>query len=330
MSSRPSKVGILLINLGTPEATGYFPIRRYLKEFLSDRRIVNINPILWRIILHLMILPRRPFVTGKNYQRIWDETKDGSPLRFFTRRQAELLKQRFPDEEVQVEWAMRYGMPSIPQKIKALQAKGCHRILFLPLYPQYSASTSASAQDAIFKYLRTLTNQPAILTMPSFAGDEDYITALTLSLKRALNSLTFTPEKILLSFHGIPRKMAIKDYRYPTDCALTAQKLRQKMHMSEQQMILTYQSRFGAAEWLKPYTIDVVKELARTGTKHLVIMAPGFFSDCLETLDELGREIKEIFLAEGGENFALIPCLNDSQESIDLLEKLIQKIRASF
>ncbi|QCE34874.1 ferrochelatase [Acetobacteraceae bacterium] len=324
------KTGVLLINLGTPEATDYFSIRRYLKEFLSDHRIVNLPPILWKTILHLMILPRRPFITGRNYQRIWDEAKDGSPLRYYTRRQAELLAHRLADKEIQVEWAMRYGTPSVAEKIDSLQKKHCHKILILPLYPQYSATTHASALDAVYKHLLTLTNQPAITVVPAFAKSDLYLSALTSHLQKELTKLSFSPEKILLSFHGIPKKMAEKDYLYPQDCLFTAQKLREKMQLSEEEMPLTYQSRFGGAEWLQPYTVDTVKNLAHHGIKNLAIMAPGFFSDCLETLDELGREIKEIFLKEGGENFAVIPCLNDSEEAVNLLGEIICPSEETF
>lgn len=330
MSDDLPKRALILINLGTPEATGYFHIRRYLQEFLSDRRVVNLHPFFWQIILHFLILPRRPFRTGKQYQKIWNDKKDGSPLRFFTRKQAEGLQEKLAARDIKVEWAMRYGHPSVAETLQRLLDENYNRILVLPLYPQYSASTFASAQDAVFNHLLKMTNQPALLTFPSFAGNTHYIAALAECAQKFLQKLPFTPEKILLSFHGIPKKYAEKDYHYPKDCALTARKLREKMGMTEAEMPLTFQSRFGAGEWLKPYTVDVVQELARTGTRKIAVMAPGFLSDCLETLYELGEEIKEVFLESGGEEFALIPCLNDSPEAINFLEKLVLEEAENF
>ncbi|UMM63775.1 ferrochelatase [Aristophania vespae] len=329
-SSSEGRVGVLLINLGTPEATDYFSVRRYLKEFLSDRRVVEMPPLLWQPILQSFVLTRRPFKTGKNYKRIWNRAENASPLRVYTERQAYELAARFEKESIPVGWAMRYGKPSIEEAVSQLMRQGCDRIISLPLYPQYSASTTATAQDQLFRYLMRLRRQPSIVTVPSFPDHPIFIKALAESVKKHLGTLDFKPQRLIISFHGVPEFFIKKGDPYQDECFRTAEALRKKLGLTEEQAPVTFQSRFGPTEWIKPYTAPFVQSLPQKGITKIAVITPGFMTDCIETLDEIGRELREEFLEVGGQDFAYIPCLNESEGTIDLLEALSRHALKAF
>ncbi|TPW36076.1 ferrochelatase [Oecophyllibacter saccharovorans] len=315
------RIGVLLINLGTPSGTDYFSVRRYLGEFLSDRRVIEMTPWLWKPILHGMVLATRPFRSGANYARIWDRTHNASPLTVITRAQAEgLAKELGP--QTPVSWGMRYGTPSISQGLDSLLAQGCDRIVCLPMYPQYSATTTATANDQVFRHLMRLRCQPAIVTVLPFADDPAYIGALAQSVRACWSRLSFTPQRLVVSFHGLPKSYVTAGDPYPRECALTVKALSAVLDMPPQQVLLTYQSRFGPAEWLQPYTLPTVTALAQQGIKDIAVIAPGFMTDCIETLDELDHELREAFLQAGGKNFAYVPCLNATPQAIGLLAGL--------
>jgi ferrochelatase len=319
------KVGVLLINLGTPDGTSYWPMRRYLKEFLSDRRVIETNRVLWWFILHGIVLVKRPSRSGAKYRTIWNEELDESPLRTITRSQAEKIGRALASKGVVVDWAMRYGNPSIASRIEALVAEGCDRILAFPLYPQYAAATTASVNDKVFDALKTLRAQPALRTVPPYPNDPVYIEALAQSIRAHLASLDFEPEMILASFHGVPQAYVDKGEPYQMQCIETLEALRAALGPLGKKLKLTFQSRFGRAEWIKPYTDKTVEALAREGVKKIAIVTPGFAADCIETLEEIANENKEIFLAHDGEKFAYIPCLNDSEGGIRVLVHLIER-----
>jgi ferrochelatase len=316
-------VGVLLVNLGTPEATDYWSMRRYLAEFLSDRRVIEENRVKWWIILNLVILPIRPRRKGRDYDKIWNRELNESPLKTITRAQAERLA-AMPqlEDRVRVEWAMRYGKPSIASRLEALQTAGCERILIMPLYPQYAAATTATVCDKTFEALATMRRQPAIRVLPSYYDDPVYIEAVAASLQAELSRLSFQPDMILASFHGMPEEYAQKGDPYRDQCAATAELLRERLGLDQDRFRMTFQSRFGSAEWLKPYTDTTVKALAERGVKNLAVVMPGFAADCLETLEEIAGENAEIFRHHGGTNFAAIPCLNDSDAGMVLLRHL--------
>jgi protoporphyrin/coproporphyrin ferrochelatase len=316
------RAGVLLVNLGTPDALGYRAVRRYLLEFLSDQRVIEASPFIWQPILRGIVLATRPFTSGANYARIWDRTRDESPLRTHTRGQAEGLSARLKDEGVPVEWGMRYGNPSVAAAMDRLMDAGCDRIVVLPLYPQYSATTTATANDQVFRALMELRRQPAIRTVPPFPDDPRYIDALSKSIRTSLSALPFRPQRLVASFHGIPKAYVEKGDSYPQDCERTITALRQSLDLREEQMPLTYQSRFGPTEWIQPYTAPFVAGLPAEGVTRIAVVMPGFMTDCIETLDEIGRELREEFMHAGGEEFALVPCLNSSPEAIDLIEAL--------
>lgn len=329
-SNHPSissgKIGVLLINLGTPDATSYWPMRRYLKEFLSDPRVVEANRVLWWLILNGIILTRRPKKSGAAYDRIWNRERDESPLRTITRDQSEAVASHFQSKgDIIVDWAMRYGNPSIADKMTRLKERGCERILLFPLYPQYSAATTATAMDKVFDVLKTMRWQPAIRTVPPYYQHLEYISALAGSIEAHRDSLDWKPDVILASFHGLPVGFHEKGDPYYHHCQKTVELLRHKMGLNDQQLILTFQSRPGRKEWLKPYTDETIIDLAKTGTKKLMIITPGFATDCLETLEEIALRAGELFLSKGGENFSAQPCLNDSQPSVLLLSTLIEQ-----
>lgn len=320
------KVGVLLINLGTPDGTDYWSMRRYLKEFLSDRRVIEVNPVLWWFILNGPVLTKRPFSSGKAYRSIWNTQKDESPLRTTTRSQAEKLAKAFRgDRRIVVDWAMRYGNPSTASRIEALKAQGCEKILLFALYPQYAAATTATAYDKAFDALKLMRWQPAIRTVPPYHDDPAYIDALAASLKKELAKLKWKPEVILASFHGLPKEYFDKGDPYHCHCARTTRLLREKLKWSEDFLRMTFQSRFGKAEWLQPYTDKTVEALARQGVQNLAIITPGFASDCVETLEEIAVENGDIFKAHGGRNFAAIPCLNDSAEGMKVIEAVVKR-----
>jgi ferrochelatase len=319
------RVGVLLINLGTPDGTSYWPMRRYLKEFLSDRRVIETNRVLWWFILNCVVLVKRPFTSGAKYRSIWNTERDESPLRTITRSQAEKVAKALAPKGIAVEWAMRYGNPSIASRIEALMGQGCDRLLVFPLYPQYAAATTATANDKVFDVLKTLRAQPALRTVPPYPEDSVYIAALAQSIKAHLAALDFEPEAILASFHGMPQDYVKKGDPYQQQCVATVDALRTALGPFGAKLKLTFQSRFGRAEWIKPYTDQTVEALARSGVKRIAIVTPGFAADCIETLEEIAEENKDIFHAHGGEKFSYIPCLNDSAGGIKLLVHLIER-----
>jgi protoporphyrin/coproporphyrin ferrochelatase len=323
---RAGRIGVLLINLGTPDGTSYWPMRRYLKEFLSDRRVIETNRVLWWLILNLVVLVKRPTASGAKYRSIWNQALDESPLRTITRSQAEKVALAFAaNQNVVVDWAMRYGNPSIASRIDALVAQGCDRLLAFPLYPQYAAASTATANDTVFDALKTLRAQPALRTVPPYPNDPVYIAALADSIKTHLAGLDFEPEAIIASFHGIPQSYVDHGDPYQCQCMDTTDALRAALGPLGPKLKLTFQSRFGRAEWIKPYTDKTVEALAREGVKRIAIVTPGFAADCLETLEEIAEENKEIFLEHGGERFSYIPCLNDSERGIGVLVHLIER-----
>ena len=326
------KVGVLLVNLGTPDATDYWSMRRYLKEFLSDRRVIEVPRAIWWPILNLIILTTRPGRKGKDYDAIWNRERDEGPLKTITRAQSDKLAAWVAGgglggagDAIVVDWAMRYGNPSIASGVEALRARGCDRILAVPLYPQYSAATTATVADKLFDHLKTLRWQPAIRVAAPYADDPAYIEALASSLRPHLAALDFEPEAILVSFHGVPKAYLDKGDPYYCQCMKTHRLLREAMGWPEERFIATFQSRFGKAEWLRPYTDETVKALAAKGVKRLAVIAPGFAADCLETIEELGVENAHYFKEGGGEKFALVPCLNDSDAGLRVIQSIVAR-----
>jgi ferrochelatase len=320
----PQRIGVLLLNLGTPEGTSYWPMRRYLSEFLSDRRVIELNPFLWQPILQLFILSTRPSRKGKDYEKIWNKERDEGPLKTVTRAQAEKLQIELGGKII-VEWAMRYGKPSTQSGIEKLKEQDCDRILLLPLYPQYCAATTATANDKAFGVLKKMRWQPAMRTAPPWHDDPVYIDALANSVKDNLAKLDFTPQVLLASFHGVPKNYVEKGDPYHCQCEKTAKLLREKLGMTERNFQHCFQSRFGKAAWVRPYTDETVKRLAREGVKKLAIVAPGFTADCLETIEELDAENRSYFMENGGEQYAALPCLNDSEEGMRVIAHVARR-----
>lgn len=320
------KIGVLLVNLGTPDDTDYWSMRRYLKEFLSDRRVIELNPMLWWLILNGVVLTTRPSKSGEAYRSIWNEELDESPLRTITRAQAEKVAGQLGHrEELVVDWAMRYGNPSIASRIEALVERGCQRLLVFPLYPQYAAATTATVNDKVFDKLKTLRAQPALRTVPPYPKDPVYIEALADSIRAHLADLDFEPEVIIASYHGLPKAYVSKGDPYQCQCLDTSDALREALGPLGDKLKTTFQSRFGRAEWLQPYTDKTVEALARDGVKRLAVVTPGFVADCVETLEEIAGEAQEIFFEHGGEQFSFIPCLNDSEGGTRVLVHLIEQ-----
>jgi ferrochelatase len=325
---KTGRVGVLLTNLGTPEGTDFWNMRRYLKEFLSDRRVIETNPLVWWPILNLIILTIRPGKKGKDYASIWNNERNEGPLKTITRSQAEKLQAHLSavaGDRVVVDWAMRYGFPAIKDRIEALMAQGCDRILVVPLYPQYAGATTATANDHVFRALMKMRWQPTIRIAPPYHDNPAYIEALTTTLKAGLAKLDWEPEAILVSFHGMPKDYLLRGDPYHCQCAKTWRLMREAMDWPKERFIMTFQSRFGPDEWLKPYTDETVEGLAKRGIKNLAIIAPGFSADCLETLEELDGENRHIFTDNGGEKFAYIPCLNDSDEGLDVIRAIADR-----
>jgi ferrochelatase len=320
---KSGRIGVLLVNLGTPDATDYWSMRRYLKEFLSDRRVIEVPRLIWWPVLNLIILTARPAKSGEAYRAIWNHERNESPLRTITRSQAEQLAADFAGTPaMSVDWAMRYGNPSIASRLSELHAQGCDRILIFPLYPQYSAATTATVQDTVFDALKRVRWQPAIRTVPPYYASPAYIAALARSLEKGLAALDFEPEAILASFHGLPKAYHDKGDPYYCHCAKTVRLLSEA---AGRELTLTFQSRFGRAEWLQPYTAETIENLAKRGVKRLAVITPGFAADCLETLEELSIRGRELFCEHGGERFAVLPCLNGGADGMDVIKTLARQ-----
>ena len=320
------RVGVLLLNLGTPDATDFWSMRRYLKEFLSDRRVIEEPRWKWWPILNLIILNVRPGPKGRDYAKIWNRDRDESPLKTITRAQAEKLGATLAgDPRIVVDWGMRYASPSTEQRINALAAQGCDRILLVPLYPQYAAATTATAADHAFRALMKLRWQPAIRVTPAWHDDPVYIEALAASVDRQLAALTFEPEKIIATFHGMPQTYLLAGDPYHCQCLKTSRLVRERLGLSPDRWLTTFQSRFGRGAWLQPYTDETVARLAKSGVERLALVAPGFSADCLETLEELDVENRQIFMANGGTKFAYLSALNDSPEGMRVIETVVRR-----
>ncbi|PTM51752.1 ferrochelatase [Phreatobacter oligotrophus] len=324
---KAGKIGVLLMNLGTPDGTDYWSMRRYLKEFLSDRRVIETPRAIWWPILNLIILQTRPQKKGKDYATIWNTEKDESFLKTITRNQAEKLAAHLASvsPDIHVEWAMRYGNPAIKPAVEKLMAEGCDRILAFSLYPQYAAATTATANDHLFRALMQMRWQPTIRIAPPYHDEPAYIAALAQSVRNHLATLDFEPEVIVTSFHGMPKSYLLKGDPYHCQCAKTWRLLREELGYSPERMVMSFQSRFGPDEWLKPYTDETVENLAKRGVKKLAIIAPAFSADCLETLEELDGENRHIFEENGGEKFTYIPCLNDSDLGMTVITDIVER-----
>jgi len=320
------RVGILLANLGTPDATDYWSMRRYLNEFLSDKRVIEWPSAIWQPILQTIVLTKRPFSSGEAYRGIWNTELDESPLLTITRSQTEKLAARMKAEfgdDVMVDFCMRYGNPSTPSVISKMQAAGCERIVFFPLYPQYAAATTATANDQAFRALMQLRWQPAVRTVPAYHDHPAYIEALAQSVERAYAGFEERPSALVTSYHGLPQSYFKKGDPYHCHCQKTSRLMRERLGWDKTEVHTTFQSRFGPEEWLQPYTVEYVAKLAEEGHKRIAVMAPGFSSDCVETLEEINEEIKEAFEEAGGEHFHYIPCLNDDDAHVDMIQQIV-------
>ena len=317
------KTGVLLVNLGTPDSTSWWDVRKYLKEFLSDRRVIEINPIIWKIILNVFILTLRPSKSAHAYKKIWLKEPNESPLLFYTRSQSDKLKKKIETKNIIIDFAMRYGNPSIQKKLNLLKKKGCERIIVLPLYPQYAAATTATVCDEVYRSLMKMRWQPSLQIIPHYESEPTYIDALVKSIEEKIKKINWRPDLIMVSYHGIPKSYFDKGDPYQCYCQKTSRLMSEKF--SDIEIRTTFQSRFGPREWLKPYTDKTLEELPKEGIKNVLVICPGFASDCVETLEEINIQGKESFLKHGGKNFDLIPCLNDSPEHIQLLETIVKR-----
>ena len=324
---RSGRVGVLLMNLGTPEGTTYWPMRRYLKEFLSDRRVIEVPRALWWPLLNLVILTKRPGPKGRDYASVWNTERDEGPLKTITRAQAERLQGMLEDPQgrLTVDWAMRYGKPEVGERLQALLDQGCDRILLVPLYPQYAAATSATACDHAFRALMRMRWQPTIRVSPPYHDQPAYIDALARAIRRDLAALPFEPEVVLASFHGVPKSYLLKGDPYHCHCVKTWRLLGEALGMGEGRLRMSFQSRFGNEEWLTPYTDVTVKALAQNGVRRIALVAPGFSADCLETLEELDVENRHYFMGAGGEEYAYLPALNASHEGMSVIADVVQR-----
>jgi protoporphyrin/coproporphyrin ferrochelatase len=319
------RVGVLLLNLGTPDGTGYWPMRRYLREFLSDRRVIDLPRWKWWPILNLIVLSLRPGRKGRDYAKIWNRERNEGPLKTVTRSQAEKLAARLGSDRIVVDWAMRYANPSTASRIEYLQRRGCDRLLLAPLYPQYAAATTATACDEAFRALMRLRWQPAVRVAPPYHDDPVYIDALAQSVRSHLASLDFQPDALIASFHGMPQRYLEAGDPYHCQCQKTSRLLREALAWAPERWHTAFQSRFGNEAWLRPYTIEEVGRLAKAGTRRLAVVAPGFSADCLETLEELDMENRAAFFVNGGERFAYVPCLNDSELGMRVIETVVRR-----
>ncbi len=323
----PKRVGVLLANLGTPDATDYWSMRRYLNEFLSDKRVIEWPSAVWQPILQLIVLTKRPFSSGEAYRGIWNEELDESPLLTITRAQTDKLRAHLEalfGDGVVVEFGMRYGNPSTESVIRRMQAQGCERIVFFPLYPQYAAATTATACDQAFRALMKLRWQPAVRTVPAYHDHPAYIQALAQSVERAYAGLEARPTALVASYHGLPQSYFMKGDPYHCHCQKSSRLLAERLGWARGEIHTTFQSRFGPEEWLQPYTVEYVAKLAEEGHTRIAVMAPGFASDCVETLEEINEEIKEAFEEAGGEHFHYIPCLNDDAAHIEMMAEIVR------
>ena len=325
---RQGKTGVLLVNLGTPDGTDYWSMRRYLSEFLSDTRVIETPQWLWQLILQGPILTFRPSKSGAAYKKIW--TEEGSPLLAYTKAQAEKLAARIGGNDIVVDFAMRYGNPSIASKLEALKAEGCDRISVIALYPQYAAATTASVYDKTFDALKQMRWQPAVRTAAPFHDEPAYIEALASSLEASIAALDFEPQVVLMSYHGIPKSYFEKGDPYHCHCHKTTRLVRERLGWSEDYCRLTFQSRFGPTEWLQPYTDKTLEALPEEGVTRVAVAAPAFISDCVETLEEIAIEGRETFVEAGGEQFAALPCLNATGGAIDVLEAVAKRELAGW
>mgnify|MGYP001163833868 FL=1 len=317
------RIGVLMVNLGTPEKTDFINMWKYLREFLSDRRIIELTRIIWYPILYGIILIFRPKKSGKLYDSIWDKKKNQSPLKVFTKSIARKLQQKYKKEKIEFAYAMNYGFPKIEEELKKLKNNGCERILIFPMYPQYSATTTASVSDNVNRYLAKERWQPTIRFVPPYYDDTEYIDTLYHHIKKNLKEGKI--KRILCSFHGIPKKYFFKGDPYHCHCAKTVRLLNEKFKKEKIKLEMSFQSRFGPQEWLKPYMQEKMDEFLKESQKDLIVVAPGFSVDCLETLEEIEIQGKEEFLEKGGKSFSYIKCLNDSEKSINMYSKIINR-----
>ncbi len=317
------KTALLLVNLGTPDSTSWWDIRKYLKEFLSDQRVIEINPLLWQIILNLFILNLRPSKTARAYKEIWMQKENMSPLRYYTIMQTKKLNEKIKNKNLIIDFAMRYGNPGIKSKIKKFQKKGCENIIVLPLYPQYASATTATVCDEVYRTLIKMRWQPSLQIIPHYESEPLYISALQNSLNKKISEINWKPDIILASYHGIPKKYFEKGDPYHCYCQKTSRLLSEKF--SKITIKTTFQSRFGPQEWLQPYTDKTLENLPKEGKKNVLVICPGFSSDCVETLEEISIQGRKSFLNNGGKNFDVVPCLNDGEDHINLLKHLAEK-----
>ncbi len=324
---KPAKVGVLIANLGTPDATDYWSMRRYLNEFLSDKRVIDYPRWKWQPLLQVIILSTRPSKSGAAYRGIWNTENDESPLLTTTRAQcqkiAAVFKKQYGDTVV-VDFCMRYGNPSTDSVIQKMKDQGCDRIVFFPLYPQYSAPTTATANDHVFRSLMKMNWQPYIRTVPAYFDRPDYIKALADSVRTAYSKLDKAPDILVVSYHGMPLRYLTEGDPYHCQCQKTTRLLKQELGWSDEEIKITFQSKFGPEQWIEPYTVEEVARLAKEGKKNIAIIAPAFSSDCVETLEEINEEICESFMDAGGESFTYIPCLNDSDAHIEVLCSILK------
>ena len=316
------KNGVLLVNLGTPDSTSWWDIRKYLREFLSDKRVIEVYPILWQIILNLIILNLRPSKTAKAYKEIWMTDINESPLRYYTEQQTQKLKEKFNGKNIIIDYAMRYGNPSIKSRLQKLQSEGCENIILFPLYPQYAAATTATVCDEVYRCLIKMRWQPGLQVIPHYESNEDYINGQVNSIKKKLSEISWKPDLIVASYHGIPQKYFDKGDPYHCYCQKTSRLIKEKFN--EIPIETTFQSRFGPEKWLQPYTDKTLEKLPAEGKKNILMICPGFSSDCVETLEEIAIQGKETFIESGGKNFDLISCLNDNDDHIKMMENIVK------
>ena len=323
------RVGILLANLGTPDDYSYWPMRRYLNEFLSDRRVIDYSPFLWQPLLQLIILTKRPFSSGEAYKSIWNEDDGESPLMTITKAQTTKMTKAMQDrygDQVMVDFCMRYGNPSTKSKVRAMVEAGCRKILFFPLYPHYAGATSATANDQFFRALMEEKWQPTVRTVDPYFEHPLYIEALAQSIEKAYAQAEKRPEILVCSYHGVPKRYLMEGDPYHCQCQKTTRLLKERLGWDDSEIVTTFQSKFGPEEWLKPYTVEEVARLAEEdGKKNIAVCAPAFSVDCIETLEEINEEIKESFEEAGGEHFTYIPCLNDDDAHIKALSAVVEE-----